>query len=105
MIFTKRLNLFFNKFNIRYNYFHTNQLQNINNPLKDKITQRILRHKFLMMKVWSNQYQINNFPQNLQSLIKSKPTQNELFEDYQKILYFVNHPAYIYFFIKIKKKK
>ena len=49
------------------------------------------------MSFWAKRYNINNFPKKLKSLDKNNISVNQLKNDYEKIISFDNHPAYITF--------
>ena len=54
----------------------------------------ILRQQFLIMRLWSQRYSINNFPKYLPSLKTANPTELEIKNDFRKLTDFYSHVAW-----------
>ena len=54
----------------------------------------ILRQQFLIMRLWSQRYSINNFPKHLPSLDLSNPSESEIKKDFKKLTDFYSHVAW-----------
>ena len=72
-------------------------LKQKNKMIRNYITLFEVRKKFLIMSLWANRFNINKFPKKLKSLNENNPTANQISDDYNKLLSFSNHPAYITF--------
>ena len=55
---------------------------------------QVLRKRFLIMGISAQKYKIKDFPKTLQSLEINNPSDKQIQEDFQRILYFNNHPVF-----------